>query len=492
MDTCIEKEYALKIGEVGIKEIGFLKNLDEVKTKKGGKLCLGLECLDRDLWDFDRAFPLIKKTGVHRVRIQSGWQKTEKEKGVYDFKWLDDIVDKLLMAEIEPFLSLSYGNKIYCSNFEKCPNIENGGVGHIPIETEEEREGWKNYIRATIEHFKDRITYYEIWNEPDCSVFCCTDMEWNYAYFELIKITAPIIREIMPSAKIISCTAGFGSTDWVLRVGVGDYVDIHSFHGYTFTPELSSGKDQTNRFSYYKKHAPHLKLWRGEAGCPSYNDPQSTGALSEIKASEIKQAKFLLRHLLCDLENDTIELTSYFHAYDFKHFSGKVRYHYGLITHEELSKKPSYNCFQVLTHLFDSEVKECKDYSASFVWLNKYDPYEYEISNEMLGLLKFSAFEKNGEIFYSYYLPVAIDDETVVYKILLSIPRIEGKMENPVILDPLTRKIYPVSDPCGFKAPLTDYPMFIVDKGMIENISKITRIEEKKEFIQKMEQRDHE
>lgn len=146
----IEKEYVSKIKEAGIKEAGFLKELDEAETKKGGKLCLGLECLDRDLWDFDRAFQLIRKTGVKRVRIQSGWQKTEKEKGVYDFGWLDNVVDKLCAAEIEPFLSLSYGNKLYCSDFEKCPNVENGGVGHIPVDTEEERDGWKNYVREAV------------------------------------------------------------------------------------------------------------------------------------------------------------------------------------------------------------------------------------------------------------------------------------------------------------------------------------------------------
>lgn len=472
MNTCFCNEYAAKISELGIDEIGILKNLDEIKTKKGGKLCLGVECLERDLWDFDRAFPLIKKTGVHKARIQSGWQKTEKEKGVYDFKWLDNIVDRLLEAEIQPFLSLSYGNKLYCSDLEKYPNIENGGVGHIPVDTEEEKEGWKNYVRAAVEHFKDRITHYEIWNEPDCSAFCCSDKRWDYAYAELVKITAPVIREVMPDAKLISCTAAFGSIEWVFRHGVDDYVDIHSFHGYTFVPELSSGKDQTNRFLHFKKANPHLKLWRGEAGCPSYIEPGGNGALNEIAATETKQAKFLLRHLLCDLENDTIELTSYFHAYDFKHFTGKVRYYYGIISHEPLAKKPSYNCFQVYTHLFDGEVKACKDYSASFI----YPVYEtkYGLSDETLALLKLSAFEKDGEIFYSYYLPLPIDDDTVAYKIRMTIPPIPGKMKNPVILDPVTRKIYPVSDPCDFDVPLTDYPMFIVDKGMIEDIAEFT------------------
>lgn len=300
-------------------------------------------------------------------------------------------------------------------------------------------------------------------------------------------MTAPIIREEAPLAKIISCSAGFGSLEYFLKLGSGEWVDIHSFHGYTFTPELSSGNDQTNRFSHYKKMAPNLKLWRGEAGCPSYNDPKSNGALNEIEASEVKQAKFLLRHLLCDLENDTIELTSYFHAYDFKHFSGKVRYHYGIITHDELLRKPSYNCFQVLNHLFDGDVKECREYSASFI-IDKYME-KYDISNDLLSLMKFSSFEKDGEIFYSYYIAAPISDDVTAYRILMSIPYIEGKMSDMIILDPLTRKVYPVSDPCVFAAPVTDYPMFIISKDMLGELVEITdetvqlREEEKPEQI---------
>ena len=44
---------------------------------------IGCETLDRDYADFDQF-------------NQSGWAKTEKEKGKYDFAWLDHIVDGLI------------------------------------------------------------------------------------------------------------------------------------------------------------------------------------------------------------------------------------------------------------------------------------------------------------------------------------------------------------------------------------------------------------
>jgi polar amino acid transport system substrate-binding protein len=57
--------------------------------------------------------------------IQSGWQKTEKEKGKYDFSWLDEQVDNLLKRGLKPWLCLCYGNQIY-DDFakERFPNAK--------------------------------------------------------------------------------------------------------------------------------------------------------------------------------------------------------------------------------------------------------------------------------------------------------------------------------------------------------------------------------
>lgn len=46
-------------------------------------------------------------------------------------------------------------------------------------------------------------------------------------------------------------------------------------------------------------------------------------------------------------------------------------------------------------------------------------------------------------------------------------------IKNPVIVDPLTRKIYNVSSLTEFPAPVTDYPMFITDAKAIGEIADI-------------------
>lgn len=473
-------EYINKITELGFSEIGAIRNLDNIPTVKGGKLGLGMECLDRDLWDWKRAFPLIKNIGVKIVRLQSGWQKTEQEEGVYNFLWLDEIVDSLLEADMTPLISFSYGNELYCENIENYPNIKNGGVGHIPVETKRERAAWESYVTALLEHFKDRIEYFEIWNEPEVESFCVCNLPWNEAYMELVKMTAPLIRKICPDAKILSCTALIANAEILVDMGIGNYVDIHSYHNYRPWPELKRG-EQVNKMLHMKKKAPHLKFWRGEAGFPSYNDPKSRGALSSLEVTEIKQAKFVMRHLTCDMGNNQLEKTFYFHAYDFEHFSHIVRYHYGVIRHEDLSKKPSYDVLQVLAHFFDGDTKLSGKYSLSFA-----DLPQSELISEQLLQLEFLCFEKGKNIFFAYYSPLEIGNETQVFKAFLSMPPVEN-ISNPVIIDPLTRIIYSVSSLFEFPVPVTDYPLFIADKDAIKAIADIyikNEIEEKEHKIE--------
>ena len=89
--------------------------------------------------------------------------------------------------------------------------------------------------------------------------------------------------------------------------------------------------------------------------------------------------------------------------------------------------------------------------------------------------MRFLTFEKDEKLFYAYYLPAPIDDESVVYTVFLTLPYVEGQGEDYVIIDPVTRKIYPVSDAGWFLAPVTDYPMFVVRRDMIADIADIYR-----------------
>ena len=57
------------------------KNSYEIKESRIG---IGMEKLDRDSFEPEKAYDKVAALGVKWIRLQSGWQKTEREKGVYD------------------------------------------------------------------------------------------------------------------------------------------------------------------------------------------------------------------------------------------------------------------------------------------------------------------------------------------------------------------------------------------------------------------------
>ena len=78
-----------------------LVKIGKIKAKKSNqigfsKIGIGFEKLDMKMFDQEKVYDHVADLGVKKVRIQSGWARTEKEKGVYDFAWLDSIVDNFL------------------------------------------------------------------------------------------------------------------------------------------------------------------------------------------------------------------------------------------------------------------------------------------------------------------------------------------------------------------------------------------------------------
>ena len=67
----------------GIRFIGKIKNKTTHEISKA-RIGIGLEKLDRNLYDPHKVFDELVELGAKWVRIQSGWCRTEKEKGFYE------------------------------------------------------------------------------------------------------------------------------------------------------------------------------------------------------------------------------------------------------------------------------------------------------------------------------------------------------------------------------------------------------------------------
>lgn len=303
-------ERLIKIGEIKA------KNSKDIKFSKIG---LGFEKLDRDAFDPTKCYDKIAALGVKWARIQSGWAKTEREKGVYDFEWLDKIVDSLISYGLKPWICLCYGNGLY----SELAAQTFGCVGVPPIHDEESVAAWENYVRATVEHFKGRIDTYEVWNEPDNK--SCWKTGVNATELgEFTAKTARYVKETDPDAYVIggvACKKRLTFMNEAMRAGMADYIDGISFHEYT--PDESSVAQTVSAYrALAHAYGKDLEIIQGESGSQSRSG--GCGAVRKGAWTQKKQAKQLLRHAIADLAAD-VKFTSYFSCMDmFEALRGTV------------------------------------------------------------------------------------------------------------------------------------------------------------------------
>jgi beta-glucosidase/6-phospho-beta-glucosidase/beta-galactosidase len=140
-----------------LNQIGFLaiRNSNEIKSSTWS---VGCETLDRDYAKFSVYKDYVGELGVKHGRLQSGWAKCEKKKGIYNFQWLDSCVYGLNEQSVKPWICLCYGNPIYGSDIR---------LGAKIFSDEASMTAWCKYVEATVLRYKDTVNEWEIWNEPN-------------------------------------------------------------------------------------------------------------------------------------------------------------------------------------------------------------------------------------------------------------------------------------------------------------------------------------
>lgn len=274
------------------------------------RLGIGLEKLDRNVFDPRPAYDLIARLGVRYVRLQSGWQRTERVKGVYDFAWLDEIVDALISRGMEPWLCLCYGNPLYSPEAARYF----GAVGVPPIGTEEEKAGWRAYVTAVARRYAGRIRWYEVWNEPD-GQWCWKHGVSAAEYARFAIDTGDAVRAADPAARVAVGAVSRIDLPYIaemLEHGVADHADALSFHRYN-PDERPVQREIAALRALLDRYRPGVGIIQGESGGQS--DARGAGAMSGAAWTETRQAKYLLRHRVLDLHSEAL-FTSHFTSVD--------------------------------------------------------------------------------------------------------------------------------------------------------------------------------
>lgn len=440
--------------------------------------------------------------GVKWTRLGASWSSIEKESGTYDWDETDKAFEVALKNGITPFITIGGGNTLY----SKLSTYDDPKLAEIygfrpepPIMDPVAMEAFLAFAKATIDRYKDKIDYWEVWNEPNHRNYWGGTPDGK-EYGKLLVETAKLIRKIDPDCKIIGGSmAGINPefTEDFLSVGSDQLIDIISYHNYGAVPEERVYK-AIELWKVIDKYNPDIELWQGECGYPSHSSSRDYRGRAPWGLNI--QAKWLLRQSFVDTYYCKATLSNYFKLvhnrgrgekqertnlrpidkiFGFPERGGSRVRTKGvnekcLLTNPDFERKPAFYAYQNL----------CA------VWKPEYKPRPVDYKVEVLDQGIFYGIGEEDDAFPSVPLVATFSDEEGnnllawwlpwnMQEYLPELAKVAITLEglqfiDAVMLDPLTGEVYEINiensnNGCSVKeAVLADYPFIVVERETIK------------------------
>ncbi len=274
-------------------------------------------------WWWTRMFD----AGVNFIRIgqyenssdYTSWEWVERKRGEYSVvPELDDYVNSLVENGVHIEIQLLYGNPLYTSPAGRTPQSVTPEPGSFhnpdrslysvfwPPKTGEQIQAFTKYVAWMVNHFRGRVEYYEIWNEPNIDYWNPTPNPEEYG--RLFKASAPVIHRTDPKAKVVF--GGLAGAETEFAKGALDAcdcasdIDVFAYHnypgyGHNLNPEAVHKDGDTNASS-----KPLRDIVRGYPGIRKdlvfWDDEFNDGIPSWTGSDETVQAKYIPRGLITD------------------------------------------------------------------------------------------------------------------------------------------------------------------------------------------------
>lgn len=246
------------------------------------------------------ALRMIVSSGAGWVRLTAHWVTIENSEGAFDWSQTDQAVSALQQRHINVLLDVGGPTP--------CWATHGGAGGNACLMSRKGPNGWKtnwevpdvapwrNFVAAAAKRYAGRVTYFEIWNEPNWSRFLNVpggardqNVQLN-AYRDNVLIPAadaihassPNARVVgpvtMPSRSVSPEEFGRGLTT-VLTGPAANKIDVVSIHFYPPSDPVAVG--QAARAAMAAAGMAHHQLWVTETGLQAAagSDNVDAGAL---------------------------------------------------------------------------------------------------------------------------------------------------------------------------------------------------------------------
>jgi len=317
---------------------------DEARIDTGNRdnspfgICVGGEdLLNTDLVN------LLRDAGVGWVRFEPVWRRLEKEKG--KFKWKP--YDKMVTIASERGLRL-YGLLAYGTDW-----------ADPTTGSEEAIAGFANYASKLAERYKNKIKFWEVWNEEDWMGFWQPEAD-PLTYRTLLKEVYGNIKKVNPECKVIiggltgnyKARGRYKFLTSVYKYAGGSYFDIVAIHPYVaplapdtggkFFRQLEDVMHRMREFNDSKK-----SIWITELGWPSGKGGTEEHAGNKANVSLEKQAQYLVRSYVTALSSGGVDKIFWHYFKNSGHDPDIAQQNFGLVN-ADLSPKPSYVAYRVM------------------------------------------------------------------------------------------------------------------------------------------------
>ena len=245
----------------------------------------------------DREYQLLDDLGCEWLRVDYHWNTIERTQGKFDFQSTDQFTQVALQHNKKILAVLCYDADWMHDDKRKQP--------YIPPEY---YDTFIRYVTATVTRYKDQVSAFEIWNEPNLRF-----RFWggsNEEFFELFKRTVNAIKSIDPT--IIVTTPGIcrGNDKYLQKMfeaGAMEHVDVISFHPYAVTlpgylKQIEQMQEKAQSFGFKGEY------WISEMGYP-------TGGLYPTRVSEDNLPARTVKTLVYGLAKN-IRLITWYHLFD--------------------------------------------------------------------------------------------------------------------------------------------------------------------------------
>jgi hypothetical protein len=214
------------------------------------------------------------------------WVDLEPRKNEFNFTHLDKYVATAQQKHVKVLLPLYASPQWASARPTEDSRTGTPGTAAEPADMED----WRNFVRTVATRYKGRIEAYEIWNEPNLTMY------WTGSVKQLVDMSREafrIIKSVDPGALLVlpACTSGNGPQflDDFLKQGGGQYGDVIGYHFYVSGAPEAIVDMATHVKGILRANHVDKPVWNTESG---WHDPNPFPS-DELGAAYVSRALIL-------------------------------------------------------------------------------------------------------------------------------------------------------------------------------------------------------